>query len=112
MKKHGYTGAFFCKPCSPAEQYGASCDGCALFYRSDRFDLCAEPQGQTFKAMDGSAGNQGMLMVHLFDRHCNTPICAATTHLKAKPGQANNAIRDHQVSQHAASLNFSCLIRA
>ncbi len=45
MEKHGYTGAFFCKPCSPAEQYGAPCDGCALFYRSDRFDLCAEPQG-------------------------------------------------------------------
>ncbi len=45
MEKHGYTGAFFCKACSPAEQYGAPCDGCALFYRSDRFDLCAEPQG-------------------------------------------------------------------
>ncbi len=45
MEKHGYIGAFFCKPCSPAEQYGAPCDGCALFYRSDRFDLCAEPQG-------------------------------------------------------------------
>ncbi len=61
--------------------------------------------------MDGSAGNQGMLVVHLFDRHSNTPICAATTHLKAKPGQANDAIRDHQVSQYAASLNHSCLIK-
>ncbi|DBB12848.1 TPA: hypothetical protein ACH3X3_005610 [Trebouxia sp. C0006] len=105
MEKHGYTGAFFCKPCSPAEQYGAPCDGCALFYRSDRFDLCAEPQGQTFKAMDGSAGNQGMLMVHLFDRHSNTPICAATTHLKAKKaGQANDAIRDRQITQLMSEL--------
>lgn len=104
MEKHGYTGAFFCKPCSPAEQYGTPCDGCALFYRSDRFDLCAEPQGQTYKAMDNSAGNQGMLMVHLFDRHSNTPICAATTHLKAKPGQAYDAIRDHQATQLMSEL--------
>ena len=48
LEKHGYSGAYFCKPCSPAEQYGAPCDGCALFYRSDRFALCSQPQGKAF----------------------------------------------------------------
>ena len=45
MEKQGYHGAFFSKLCSPAEQYGAPCDGCAIFYNSDRFEACHEPQG-------------------------------------------------------------------
>ena len=47
LKRHGFCGAYFCKPCSPAEQYGAPSDGCALFYRSDRFAVCSEPHGET-----------------------------------------------------------------
>ena len=47
LERYGYCGAYFCKPCSPAEQYGAPCDGCALFYRSNRFAVCTEPEGET-----------------------------------------------------------------
>ena len=131
-------GNFFRKPCSPAEQYGAPCDGCALFYLSKRFDSYVQPQGessatvslcqklyctsastagtpcsstsmlaaasicsfvtgQIFRTIDGVAGNQGMLMMQLCDRESGALICAATTHLKAKSGATNDAIRDYQV---------------
>ena len=46
MEQQGYSGAFYSKPCSPAEQYGAPCDGCAIFYKSQRFRLLHEPQGK------------------------------------------------------------------
>lgn len=55
--------------------------------------------GQTFDSLNGGGGNQGMLVVHLVDNQSGALICAATTHLKAKPGSANDAIRDHQVQR-------------
>lgn len=108
MEKQGYCGAFFCKPCSPAEQYGVPCDGCALFYRSSRFENCCTPQGHTFASMDGKSGNQGMLMVQLLDRKSGIRIHAATTHLKAKAGAQNDAIRDHQACQLLDELTAMC----
>lgn len=54
--------------------------------------------------MDGTGGNQGMLMVQLLDRKSGIRICAATTHLKAKAGVQNDAIRDHQVCRCHKSL--------
>ena len=146
-------GSFFRKPCSPAEQYGAPCDGCALFYLSKRFDSYVQPQGkssaavflcqkfhytsastaetpcsstgmlaaadtcsfvtgQTFRTTNGVAGNQGMLMVQLCDRESGALICAATTHLKAKSGATNDAIRDHQVGFcHSISVKSSMPVK-
>ncbi|KAL3150471.1 hypothetical protein ABBQ32_000295 [Trebouxia sp. C0010 RCD-2024] len=99
LEKHGYSGAYFCKPCSPAEQYGAPCDGCALFYRSDRFSVCSQPLGHTYTSLHGEGGNQGMLRVCLLDKESSQVICVANTHLKAKAGLKNDAIRDNQAKQ-------------
>ena len=45
LAQAGYTGLFWPKACSPAEQYGFPCDGCALFYRTERFSLMGSPCG-------------------------------------------------------------------
>ena len=155
LKDQGYCGAYFCKPCSPAEQYGAPCDGCALFYRSSRFDVCTEPQGKasltcyssrilssmcgvvcnihvvcniqslqacvslclfgfrtsvtccaghTYASLHGEGGNQGMLRVCLLDKQSSQVLLVVNTHLKAKAGSANDAIREHQVGTHTCLL--------
>lgn len=45
MRQRGYTGLFWPKQCSPAEQYGFPCDGCALFYRNLRLEPVDAPTG-------------------------------------------------------------------
>ena len=45
LRERGYAGHFWPKPCSPAEQYGFPCDGCALFYRRQRFEAVREVDG-------------------------------------------------------------------
>ena len=45
LESLGYKGIFWPKACSPAEQYGYPCDGCAIFYRADRLELIGLPQG-------------------------------------------------------------------
>ena len=45
MRQRGFTGLFWPKQCSPAEQYGFPCDGCALFYRNLRFEPVDAPNG-------------------------------------------------------------------
>ena len=47
LERLGYRGIFWPKACSPAEQYGYPCDGCALFYRAERLELIGTPQGET-----------------------------------------------------------------
>jgi hypothetical protein len=47
LEQAGYTGLFWPKACSPAEQYGFPCDGCALFYRTERFDTIGAPCGES-----------------------------------------------------------------
>ncbi|CAL5221334.1 g3509 [Coccomyxa viridis] len=96
LERLGYRGIFWPKACSPAEQYGYPCDGCALFYRAERLELIGSPQGQPFKMAGGVNGKQGMLHAVFHDRHAGCAIVAATTHLKAKAGQANEAARQAQ----------------
>ena len=45
LQRAGFTGAFWPKACSPAEQYGYPCDGCAIFFASERFELLGPPCG-------------------------------------------------------------------
>ncbi len=45
LRQRGYEGLFWPKQCSPAEQYGFPCDGCALFYRKLRFEPVDVPIG-------------------------------------------------------------------
>ncbi len=47
LEQAGFTGLFWPKACSPAEQYGFPCDGCALFYRTERFEVVSPPRGES-----------------------------------------------------------------
>ena len=45
LEQRGYKGAFMPKCSSPAEAYGCPSDGCALFYRTARFQPLSSPVG-------------------------------------------------------------------
>lgn len=47
LREAGYTGLFWPKACSPAEQYGYPCDGCALFFKTERFETLTPACGET-----------------------------------------------------------------
>lgn len=53
--------------------------------------------GHAYTSLHGEGGNQGMLRICLLDKISSQVICVANTHLKAKAGSRNDAIRDHQV---------------
>jgi hypothetical protein len=55
LREAGYAGLFWPKACSPAEQYGYPCDGCALFFNSKRFEMLGPPCGESpSQSRDGS----------------------------------------------------------
>ncbi|EIE22477.1 DNase I-like protein [Coccomyxa subellipsoidea C-169] len=99
LEQLGYTGLFWPKACSPAEQYGFPCDGCALFYRTERFEMIGPPCGLPFSIANGPSGKQGMLQVLLRDQLSGRHVIFAGTHLKAKAGEANAAARELQARQ-------------
>ncbi|CAL8468539.1 g8079 [Coccomyxa elongata] len=99
LEQAGFTGLFWPKACSPAEQYGFPCDGCALFYRTERFEVVSPPCGQAFGLSNGPSGKQGMLHVVLRDHVSGQKVIFAGTHLKAKAGEANAAAREVQARQ-------------
>ena len=45
LEARGYRGAFLAKCSSPAMDYGFGADGCALFYRQDRFQAVSPAEG-------------------------------------------------------------------
>ena len=61
--------------------------------------------GHTYTSLHAEGGNQGMLRICLLDKETSQVICVVTTHLKAKAGSKNDAIRNHQVG----TLVFCCL---
>ena len=50
-----------------------------------------------FRTASGEEESQGMLQLRLRDRRTGTRLIATTTHLKAKAGAKNEAIRQRQV---------------
>lgn len=51
MESRGYKGAFMAKCSSTAESYGYPSDGCAIFYRTERFQAVDGPAGQPVTAV-------------------------------------------------------------
>ncbi|KAK9828585.1 hypothetical protein WJX72_000894 [[Myrmecia] bisecta] len=108
LRAHGFTGLFWPKACSPAEQYGYACDGCAIFFKQERLTLLGEPEGSTFRTREGSIGKQVMMHVRLRDNATGLHLLVATTHLKAKEGTANDQMRVSQVEQLVERLQSAC----
>ena len=86
----GYDGTFFPKPDSPAlytkETNGP--DGCALFYKTSKFESVNKELIILKNIKNNVATNQVCVKHILNVKESSTPkqICIATTHLKAKKG--------------------------
>lgn len=86
------------KPDSPAFDKGAAHDGTAMLVRSERFAI---NKAETVHYCDGGSdiANQVALVAELVDKTCGHHVIICTTHLKAKGGVAQEAIRTHQIAQ-------------
>ncbi|KAK9500837.1 hypothetical protein O3M35_002024 [Rhynocoris fuscipes] len=92
----GYVGVFFPKPDSPCmyikDNNGP--DGCAIFFRSNRFELirCETRVLEVWRVQS----NQVAVLAILRDLHTGNELCVATTHLKARNGALLAALRNEQ----------------
>lgn len=92
----GYTGRFMPKPDSPCiyleDNNGP--DGCAIFFKSDQFELLSEAKRilEVWKVQS----NQVVLCLNLQEKSTGKQITVATTHLKARQGKLLSTLRNEQ----------------
>ena len=89
----GFDGIFAPKPQSPCVRMGWYSDGCALFWKREKFELISSYHQQY------SVGNQVMVVAVLKHRPTKKSIIVAVTHLKAKMSITNECIRHRQVEE-------------
>ena len=87
LKAVGYDGVFRAKENSPCLNFSNNSgpDGCALFYDEHRFSV-EDTKDVVLQASDGTETSQVALVVQLFDKSQQKPLCCVVTHLKAKAG--------------------------
>ncbi|XP_044734324.1 nocturnin isoform X2 [Chrysoperla carnea] len=92
----GYKGMFFPKPDSPCLYINGNNgpDGCAIFYREDKFDL-VRMESRILEVWRVQS-NQVALVAILRIRETGQEICVSTTHLKAKTGALLSTLRNEQ----------------
>lgn len=92
----GYVGMFFPKPDSPCIYLNGNNgpDGCAIFYKKDKFDLL-QMQTRVLEIWRVQS-NQVALLVNLRVKETNQEICVTTTHLKARKGALLSTLRNEQ----------------
>lgn len=92
----GYKGSFVPKPDSPCIYLDSNNgpDGCAIFYKNERFELLSEAS----KVLEvwWIQSNQVVMSFNLRERKSGKEICLATTHLKARSGTILPTIRNEQ----------------
>jgi len=92
----GYAGRFVPKPDSPCiyleDNNGP--DGCAIFYKQDKFDMVSESQRvlEVWKVQS----NQVVLSLNLRHKSTGREVAVATTHLKARKGKLLSTLRNEQ----------------
>ncbi|MCL4139027.1 UNVERIFIED_CONTAM: hypothetical protein GTU68_014015, partial [Idotea baltica] len=96
LATQGYQGFFVPKPDSPCiylpENNGP--DGCAVFYRSDRFQLL-EVNTRILEVWKVQS-NQVAIMLSLRDQISEQELVVMTTHLKARQGALLASLRQEQ----------------
>jgi len=109
----GYAGIFAQKPASAGLRYCSLEDGCAIFYKKEKFELnTCSTVIYNQRMTDGSAAatNQvGLVALLDFKQEpncpssvqslCETSIIVSTTHLAANKNQQGEAIRTLQAAQ-------------
>ncbi|KAF5278843.1 hypothetical protein FQR65_LT03531 [Abscondita terminalis] len=92
----GYEGMFFPKPDSPCFYIEGNNgpDGCAIFYRKNKFDL-VKNENKVLEVWRVQS-NQVAVLAVLKIRETGQEICVATTHLKARQGALLSTLRNEQ----------------
>lgn len=106
MALAGYKGFWQGKPISPALQFGYYTDGAALFWKTSKFTQVGRVVAGNFKKQDGSDANQVFLTVHL-NHSSGRLVRFGAAHLKAKSGEDNELLREHQANQLMDILSAS-----
>ncbi|KAI5734609.1 hypothetical protein M8J77_008719 [Diaphorina citri] len=108
LTTQGYSGTFFPKPDSPCVYIKGNNgpDGCAIFYRTDKYDLIST-ETRILEVWRVQSNQVAVLLV-LRNKKTQEEICIATTHLKARNGALLSTLRNEQgkdlldfVSTHA-----------
>ncbi|XP_039286262.1 nocturnin isoform X2 [Nilaparvata lugens] len=96
LSTQGFKGIFFPKPDSPCiyikDNNGP--DGCAIFYREDRFDL-VRSENRILEVWTVQS-NQVAVLAILKELESGQELCVATTHLKARSGALLSTLRNEQ----------------
>ncbi|GKY98219.1 hypothetical protein MPSEU_000779600 [Mayamaea pseudoterrestris] len=91
LRLFGYDSFFAPKTRSPCLPLGYYSDGCALFWRTDKFKLISA------KRHEFRVGSQVFILAVLQHHATNRSIVVAVTHLKAQASESNEKIRCVQV---------------
>ncbi|KAJ8919962.1 hypothetical protein NQ315_006491 [Exocentrus adspersus] len=96
LDTQGYTGMFVPKPDSPCFYIHGNNgpDGCAIFYRQDKFEL-VKAETRVLEIWRVQSNQVALLMV-LRVRETGQEICVTTTHLKARKGALLSTLRNEQ----------------
>ncbi|RZF37610.1 hypothetical protein LSTR_LSTR014132 [Laodelphax striatellus] len=96
LSTQGFKGIFFPKPDSPCiyikDNNGP--DGCAIFYKEDRFDLIRS-ENRILEVWTVQSNQVGVLAI-LKELESGQELCVATTHLKARSGALLSTLRNEQ----------------
>ncbi|XP_023024064.1 NADP/NADPH phosphatase nocturnin isoform X2 [Leptinotarsa decemlineata] len=108
LQTQGYTGMFFPKPDSPCIYINGNNgpDGCAIFYRKDKFDLLKAETHilEIWKVQS----NQVALLMILKMKETGQDICVTTTHLKARNGALLSTLRNEQGKDLLSFVQNEC----
>lgn len=92
MNIMGYDGIFVPNPNSPGASIGWFTDGCALFWKQNKFELRRQA-GRTY-----STGNVYIIATIMYLESGRSIVCAVT-HLKSRRGIDNDRIRMQQTKE-------------
>eukprot|EP01031_Cornospumella_fuschlensis_P035924 gene35924-43572_t len=103
LNTHGYTGFFSPKPASACREVSDQEDGCALFFKTDKFQLI-ESVTIPYTVPDEAGGprkkqNQVALLVSLLSQTGGPALLVGTTHLKASKTEEGEHLRLHEAQQ-------------
>lgn len=104
----GYTGIFFPKPDSPCFYIHGNNgpDGCAIFFRNDKFDLLrAETRILEIWRIQS---NQVAVLMLLKIKQTGQEVCVVTTHLKARHSALLATLRNEQGKDLLQFLKQNC----
>jgi mRNA deadenylase 3'-5' endonuclease subunit Ccr4 len=93
LRLFGYDGVFVPKTRSPSVRMGWYSDGCALFWKTNMFDVVS------YRKIEYKVGSQVLLLAWLRHKATDQHILVCVTHLKAQQSETNEKIRSAQVRE-------------